>query len=138
MAKSDVLGEEKKCLKNDIFGDREGNTYFCPNDLSEYTECCEKDREFTCCEKTEEKNGYEQGLLWGTIAAVVLLMVLVCFCIKKDVNCCTSDRWIFYKYTPSGKEEKRKQFVDKMGKEKQQSTDNNGFVFDEDLNMSEI
>ncbi|ESO84702.1 hypothetical protein LOTGIDRAFT_236192 [Lottia gigantea] len=139
----DVYSEENKCFRNEIFGDRDGNVYYCPNPENEYTECCEKDQEFTCCQKNSEKNLGEQLMLWGTIAAVVLLMIIIGVCVKKDINCCKSDRWIFYKFTSKSKKEQSKPIVgiedvDQYERKDQQGyapnyKHNSGFVYDGEM-----
>ena len=41
--------EGTKCYKNKDLGEYEANIYYCPDENK--PECCEKDEEFTCCEK---------------------------------------------------------------------------------------
>ncbi|KAK6185929.1 hypothetical protein SNE40_008060 [Patella caerulea] len=74
--------ECKICLKNDVIGYREGNLYTC-ND-PEKQDCCERDKEFTCCVPTTENNVVEQLQLWGSIALMISVMAFVYLYYAKD------------------------------------------------------
>ncbi|KAL8614424.1 hypothetical protein ACOMHN_007760 [Nucella lapillus] len=78
-----------KCFKNDGLGDAQGNVYYCYGD--EKPECCEKESEFTCCESEGSKNAREQAQLWGTVAALVIIIGLLFVCCKSDVSLCNGD-----------------------------------------------
>ncbi|KAL8592074.1 hypothetical protein ACOMHN_032544 [Nucella lapillus] len=78
-----------KCFKNDGLGDVEGNVYYCYGD--EKPECCEKESEFTCCESEGSKNTREQAQLWGTVAALVIIIGLLFVCCKNDYSLCNGD-----------------------------------------------
>ncbi|KAL4225160.1 hypothetical protein ACF0H5_015853 [Mactra antiquata] len=67
--------EGKECLKNSQIGRRENNIYNCDDPY--YPECCEVNREFTCCEEKLSKTLREQLQLWGTVAIFILLLYIV-------------------------------------------------------------
>ncbi|KAK3596809.1 hypothetical protein CHS0354_036650 [Potamilus streckersoni] len=83
-----VFPDAKLCLKNYDIGEREGNVYYC-QDLV-LTECCEIEREFTCCEPGKSKHLREQLQLWGAVLLFVLILMVLCIYYRRDSPACSS------------------------------------------------
>ncbi|XP_070184254.1 uncharacterized protein [Littorina saxatilis] len=79
-----ISSDATKCFRSEDLGNAEGNVYHCYEDKPD---CCEQDSEFTCCEAESSKTWKEQLQLWGTVAGVVAVMLLVCCCFKSDGIC---------------------------------------------------
>lgn len=78
-----------KCYKNEDIGDRDGNVYHCEE--GDLTRCCVEHNAPTCCQSESSKNLEEQLQLWGTVAAMVLAVIIIFACCKNDIACCTSE-----------------------------------------------
>ncbi|KAL3843151.1 hypothetical protein ACJMK2_021102 [Sinanodonta woodiana] len=82
------ITDAKLCLKNYDIAVREGNVYYC-DDLV-LTECCEIEKEFTCCEPGKSKHLREQLQLWGAVMLFVLILVVLCMYYRRDSPVCSS------------------------------------------------
>ncbi|XP_025088275.1 uncharacterized protein LOC112560567 [Pomacea canaliculata] len=72
----------KECLKRDVLGHRENNVYSCDHPV--FTECCEHQGRFTCCEPVVDKSLKEQLQLWGMIAAMLVVGAMIYTCVVRD------------------------------------------------------
>ncbi|KAL8579889.1 hypothetical protein ACOMHN_060743 [Nucella lapillus] len=80
---------ETKCFKADTLGEKEGNVYYCSNDQK--PDCCQRNSDFTCCESSDAKTWKEQAQLWGTVAAVAILIGVAFVCCRQDLSFCNGD-----------------------------------------------
>ncbi|XP_071100072.1 uncharacterized protein [Haliotis cracherodii] len=70
--------ENGLCLKEEVLGEADGNTYYC-ND-PELPLCCQTDDTHKCCEAEDEKTFKDQVMLWGFVCLTILSFALV-FCL---------------------------------------------------------
>ncbi|BFZ04837.1 hypothetical protein BsWGS_07876 [Bradybaena similaris] len=67
----------KVCVKREELGDRDGNLYNCDN--PSLSECCERNKTFTCCQSTVVAIWNDQVWL---LLAIVILAILMCLVVS--------------------------------------------------------
>ncbi|XP_005105910.1 uncharacterized protein LOC101850982 [Aplysia californica] len=100
-----VVGE--KCYRDDSLGDRDGNVYHCES--KDLPRCCIENAEPTCCMSESDKNWKEQLQLWGTVAAVIVVLGILFVCCKNDVSFCNNEsslkeRWDNFRHKKETKD----------------------------------